>query len=137
MRYHNPFVTHPLYSVIYFYLPTTAQAACKAVAALLQYFWLSAFCWMLCEGVMLYLMLILVFSTLKNKWWFFFLLGWCKMRGFSVIIMPTNLIPVQCLHWYLWSLVQQFEVITMWCEAMMGRQFHSKLKDVQCTNSTP
>eukprot|EP00731_Ephydatia_muelleri_P004746 Em0002g922a len=61
------------------------EAACKVVAALLQYFWLSAFCWMMCEGVMLYLMLIVVFSSLKDKWWFFFLLGWLPPLLFVVI----------------------------------------------------
>eukprot|EP00731_Ephydatia_muelleri_P028374 Em0020g18a len=60
-------------------------AACKAVAALLQYFWLSAFCWMMCEGVMLYLMMVVVFSTLQKKWWFFFLLGWVPALVFVVI----------------------------------------------------
>ena len=48
------------------------------MAALIQYFLLSAFCWMMCEGVMLYLMLVVVFSRLKEKWWFFFMLGWGK-----------------------------------------------------------
>jgi len=48
------------------------------VAALLHYLFLAAFCWMLCEGVMLYLMLVVVFSKLSKKWWFFLLLGWSK-----------------------------------------------------------
>ena len=52
------------------------QIACNAVTALIQYFLLSAFCWMMCEGVMLYLMLVVVFSRLSRKWWFFMLLGW-------------------------------------------------------------
>ncbi len=52
------------------------QVGCTVVAALLQYFFLSAFCWMLCEGIMLYLMLVVVFSTLSKKWWLFVLLGW-------------------------------------------------------------
>ncbi|KAL5468809.1 hypothetical protein EMCRGX_G029930 [Ephydatia muelleri] len=52
------------------------ETACKVVAGLLQYFCLSAFCWMLCEGVMLYLMLVVMFSSLKKRWWFFLLLGW-------------------------------------------------------------
>ena len=46
------------------------------MAALLQYLFLSAFCWMMCEGVMLYLMLVVVFSKISKKWWFFLLLGW-------------------------------------------------------------
>ena len=52
------------------------QAGCIFVAALLHYLFLAAICWMLCEGVMLYLMLVVVFSKLSKKWWFFFLLGW-------------------------------------------------------------
>jgi hypothetical protein len=61
------------------------EIACKAVTALIQYFFLSAFCWMMCEGVMLYLMLVAVFSTLKKKWWFFMLLGWGIPLPFVVI----------------------------------------------------
>ena len=52
------------------------QGGCAFVAALLQYLFLAAFCWMMCEGIMLYLMLVVVFSTLSKKWWFFLLLGW-------------------------------------------------------------
>ncbi|CAI8057705.1 Adhesion G protein-coupled receptor L3 [Geodia barretti] len=58
---------------------------CNVVTALVQYFLLSAFCWMMCEGIMLYLMLVVVFSTLSKKWWFFFLLGWGIPLIFVVI----------------------------------------------------
>jgi hypothetical protein len=61
------------------------KIGCKAVTALIQYFFLSAFSWMLCEGVMLYLMLVQVFSTLKQKWWFFLLLGWGIPLPFVII----------------------------------------------------
>ena len=54
------------------------QIACQVVTAILQYLFISVFCWMLSEGVMLYLMLVVVFSTLSKKWWFFMLLGWCE-----------------------------------------------------------
>ena len=52
------------------------QVGCAFVAALLHYLFLAAFCWMLCEGVMLHLMLVAVFSKLSRKWWFFLILGW-------------------------------------------------------------
>ena len=55
------------------------QVACGFVAALLQYLFLSAFCWMMCEGIMLYLMLIVVFSRLSKKWWFFMIIGYCEL----------------------------------------------------------
>ena len=49
------------------------------VAALLHYLFTAVFCWMLCEGIMLYLMLVIVFSELTKKWWIFFLLGWGEL----------------------------------------------------------
>ena len=52
------------------------QGACIFVAVMLQYFFTSAFCWMLCEGVILYLMLVVVFSNRFNNRLFFFALGW-------------------------------------------------------------
>ena len=62
------------------------QIACKSVTALIQYFFLAAFSWMLCEGVMLYTLLVVVFSKIKNKWWFFLLLGW----GMYCVIQLTS-----------------------------------------------
>ena len=52
------------------------QGACIFVATFLHYMFLSAFCWMLCEGVMLYLMLVVVFSKLSKQWWAFLLIGY-------------------------------------------------------------
>ncbi len=48
------------------------------VAALLHYLFTTVFFWMLCEGIMLYLMLVLVFNQLFKKWWIFFIIGWGK-----------------------------------------------------------
>ena len=56
------------------------------MAALLHYLFLAAFCWMLCEGVMLYLMLVVVFSKLSKKWWFFLLLGWGKDKYHNLML---------------------------------------------------
>ena len=61
---------------MHIYSTTTMQIGCAFVAGLLHYFFLASFCWMLCEGVMLYLMLVVVFSKLSKKWWFYLLLGW-------------------------------------------------------------
>ncbi|XP_065906698.1 uncharacterized protein [Dysidea avara] len=55
---------------------TEYRGTCIMVAALLQYFFTSAFCWMLCEGVMLYMMLVTVFGNKLNCRRFFFILGW-------------------------------------------------------------
>ncbi|CAH3026764.1 unnamed protein product, partial [Porites evermanni] len=42
------------------------QVLCLTVAALLHYFCLSAFCWMLIEGIMLYLLIIEVYNNELN-----------------------------------------------------------------------
>ena len=39
------------------------QAFCTTVAALIHYFYLSSFSWMLIEGVMLYLLIIEVYNV--------------------------------------------------------------------------
>ena len=51
---------------------------CAFVAALLHYLFTAVFCWMLCEGIMIFLKLVLVFSSFHKKWWFFLLVGWGK-----------------------------------------------------------
>ena len=55
------------------------QVACVFVAALLHYLFTTVFFWMLCEGIMLYLMLVVVFSQISKKWWIFFIIGWGKL----------------------------------------------------------
>ena len=73
-------------SIVYF--PHHLQAACAFVAALLHYLFTTVFFWMLCEGIMLYLMLVLVFSEISKKWWIFFIIGWGKLNiYFSSICM--------------------------------------------------
>ncbi|XP_064387576.1 adhesion G protein-coupled receptor L3-like isoform X2 [Halichondria panicea] len=52
------------------------KIACAFVAALLHYLFTAVFFWMLCEGIMLYLMLVVVFSQISKKWWIFFIIGW-------------------------------------------------------------
>ncbi len=54
------------------------QGACVFVAALLHYLFTTVFFWMLCEGIMLYLMLVLVFNQISKKWWIFLIIGWGK-----------------------------------------------------------
>lgn len=59
------------------------QGGCLFVALLLHYLFLSAFCWMLCEGIMLYLLLVVVFSKMARHWWLFLLIGY----GLYIIII--------------------------------------------------
>ncbi|XP_028402439.1 uncharacterized protein LOC114525371 isoform X2 [Dendronephthya gigantea] len=61
---------------------------CKAVAALLHYFVLSAFGWMLCEGILLYILLIRVFDGVRGKHWKIFnFIGW----GIPLLIVVVSL----------------------------------------------
>ncbi|XP_060755265.1 adhesion G protein-coupled receptor E5 isoform X3 [Neoarius graeffei] len=48
---------------LFFISKTQNKAGCASVAALLHFFYLAAFCFMLLEGVQLYRMLVLVFHT--------------------------------------------------------------------------
>ena len=61
------------------------------MAALL---FLSAFCWMMCEGTLLYLILVVVFSKLLKKWWFFLLLGYCECHISHVCITSLTVISL-------------------------------------------
>jgi hypothetical protein len=68
------------------------KVPCFVMAALLNYFFLAVFCWMLCESVMLYLLLVVVFSKLSKRLWFFLLLGWgkvistCAMQQIAILL---------------------------------------------------
>ena len=55
------------------------KESCLTVAILLHYFFMAAFCWMLSEGVLLFIMLYFVFYNgfFKRKR-FFFAIGWGK-----------------------------------------------------------
>ena len=58
------------------------------MALLLHYLFLSAFCWMLCEGIVLYLLLVVVFSRLSRQWWLFILIGYGEI--IKVMSCSTN-----------------------------------------------
>ena len=68
------------------------QIVCGFVAALLQYLFLCAFCWMLCEGITLYLMLVVVFSRVSKKWWLFLIIGYCKFSNTILSILQECVI---------------------------------------------
>ncbi|CAB4005879.1 adhesion G -coupled receptor L3-like, partial [Paramuricea clavata] len=66
----------------------SSQNSCKAVAALLHFFVLSAFGWMLCEGILLYFLLIRVFEGVRGKHWKIFnFIGW----GIPLLIVVVSL----------------------------------------------
>ena len=68
------------------------QIACGFVAALLHYFFLAAFSWMMCEGICLYLMLVKVFGANKKKWLLMYtILGWCEWHTLHNITCTVHI----------------------------------------------
>ena len=62
------------------------QDGCKFVAVILHYLFLCAFCWMLCEGILLYLLLRVVFSEMAKTWWPFLLIGY-GIKGLTILLL--------------------------------------------------
>lgn len=53
------------------------KVGCTVMAVLLHYFLLAVFCWMLCEGILLYFIIVKVIGAKveeKVKW--FLIFGW-------------------------------------------------------------
>ncbi|XP_071483571.1 uncharacterized protein [Diadema antillarum] len=64
-----------------------SQVACTVVATLLYYFYMAAFCWMLIEGVNLYLKAVIVFSKPGSKMRVYLTIGWgCPLIPLVVIL---------------------------------------------------
>lgn len=57
------------------------QIPCQVLATLLHYFFLSAFAWMLAEGLHLYSMVVRVFGSEDSKHLYYYALGWGRWPG--------------------------------------------------------
>ncbi|XP_044175112.1 adhesion G-protein coupled receptor D1-like isoform X1 [Acropora millepora] len=70
---------------------TSNQVVCKIIAVFMHYFYLTAFTWMLVEGLHLYLKVVQVFKTENVKILYYYIFGW----GFAIIPvgMTTALKP--------------------------------------------
>ena len=53
-----------------------SQVPCQVLAVLLHYFFLSAFAWMLVQGLHLYSMVIKVFGSEDSKHLYYYGIGW-------------------------------------------------------------
>nr|XP_058946845.1 adhesion G protein-coupled receptor E3-like [Pocillopora verrucosa] len=65
---------------------TENKAACVTIAALLQYFLMAAFCWMLIEGIYLYLFVVKVYN-INTKIYMYHVISW----GLPVIMVAISL----------------------------------------------
>jgi hypothetical protein len=59
---------------------------CQAMTVIMHYFFLAIFCWMLCEGILLYMMVVVVFDSGKTYSALFFALGW----GLPLVIVGVS-----------------------------------------------
>ncbi|XP_042305002.1 adhesion G protein-coupled receptor E5 isoform X2 [Sceloporus undulatus] len=96
------------------------MTACAIVAGLLHYFFLSVFCWMLLEGVELYLMVVQVFKTHSLKHRHIYLAGYglpAIVVGISAAINSKGYGSKEC--WlerndgFLWSFLGPVSFIIM------------------------
>ncbi|GFU01715.1 adhesion G protein-coupled receptor L1 [Nephila pilipes] len=65
---------------------------CTVIAGMLHYFFLSAFSWMLLEGVHIYLLLVVVFASRRSHWEKYYLFGYgvpLIIVIITAIIRPT------------------------------------------------
>ena len=69
------------------------QVGCTVVAAFLHYLLLAMFSWMLCEGVLLYILLVKVFGGgAEDKVKYFYIFGWGK---YGFVLSPIR----RCQTW--------------------------------------
>ncbi|XP_015744925.1 CD97 antigen isoform X1 [Python bivittatus] len=94
--------------------------ACAVVAGLLHYFFLSVFCWMLLEGVQLYLMVVQVFKTHSLKHWHIFLVGYglpAVLVGISAAVNSKGYGNKNCWlsreRGFLWSFLAPVSIIIL------------------------
>ena len=59
---------------------------CTTITALLHYSFLCVFCWMLAEGILLYLLVVRVFRRAAQKWYYLLIFGWGKCTVHSVVL---------------------------------------------------
>ena len=74
------------------------QWVCTVVAAVLHYLFLCVFCWMLAEGIMLYMLVVRVFGSVAEKWYYLLLLGWGE-TGSTMHQLDT----LPSTMWILWN----------------------------------
>ncbi|KAM6930582.1 adhesion G-protein coupled receptor D1 isoform 1-T1 [Xenentodon cancila] len=70
---------------------TPGTPACKVMAVLLHFFFLSAFAWMLVEGLHLYSMVVKVFGSEGSKHFYYYGIGWGSPLVICVVSVTSAL----------------------------------------------
>ena len=74
------------------YIPCFSQVVCKIIAVFMHYFYLTAFTWMLVEGLHLYLKVVQVFKTENVKILYYYIFGWGKQSFLASDIIKEKIV---------------------------------------------
>ena len=74
------------------------QAACVTIAALMQYFLMVAFCWMLIEGIYLYFFVVKVYS-INTKMYMYHFISWGKFIILQITLETVTMLSDRQI-WY-------------------------------------
>ena len=74
------------------------QAACVTIAALMQYFLMAVFCWMLIKGIDLYFFVVKVYN-INTKVYMYHVISWGKFI-ISQFALETVIMPTDRQKWY-------------------------------------
>ncbi len=88
------------------------QILCKIVAALIQYFFLCAFLWMLGEGVILYVLLVKVFGNLADRWYLLIPVCWGKSKLELLLFLHYQSCYLQAFPFLLWLYLLEYVINT-------------------------
>ena len=72
---------NPLWWALCTFYMLMQQWLCTTVAAVLHYLFLCVFCWMLAEGIVLYMLVVRAFQTNFENWYYLILLGWGMLQN--------------------------------------------------------
>ncbi|XP_068747903.1 uncharacterized protein [Montipora capricornis] len=121
------------------------KVGCTVVAAFLHYVLLSLFSWMLCEGVLLYILLVKVFGGIaEEKVKYFYIFGW----GFPAIIVAISLAATQAVgygnahacwldvsSWLIWAFIAPAIIIILVSKNSL--QYKFKIRDGTLITTKP
>lgn len=109
------------------------QLPCKVMAVLLHFFFLSAFAWMLVEGLHLYSMVVKVFGSEGSKHFYYYGIGWGRSTQQSLITalrqrtQTIRHVPVEQRY-----LLPSYVILSLVCSACIMSAFCIVPNFAQC-----
>ncbi len=106
------------------------------MAALIQYFFLCAFLWMLGEGVILYVLLVKVFGNLADKWYLLIPACWGKSKLELLLFLHYQSCYLQAFPFLLWlyplEYVMNSQIVLI--KLKNSKSSHSRVKYLRTQN---